>query len=101
MADSEDRRNIRRTLADLAERNSEALQKFFEDAISADRAISVQCPNCRHRHQVDVPDWRARGQAVAELLNQGFGRPGTKTGDGGHQVTVIRQLVLPDGSAGR
>jgi hypothetical protein len=97
MAESENKRHIRRTLADLAERNSDVLQKFFEDAMAADRTISVQCPNCRHRHQVDVPDWRARGQAVAELLNQGYGRPGTEAGETGGQLTVIRRLVLPDG----
>jgi hypothetical protein len=61
------KQHIRHTLAALAERNSRALQKFFEDAMAAHRTISVQCPNCRHRHQVDVPDWRARGHAVAEL----------------------------------
>jgi hypothetical protein len=98
MAESENKRNIRQTLADFAERNSDVLQKFFEDAMSADHTISVQCPNCRQRHQIDVPDWRARGQAVAELLNQGFGRPGTEAGETGGGLTVIRRLVFPDGS---
>jgi hypothetical protein len=98
MAESENKRHIRRTLAEFAERKSDVLEKFFEDAMSADRTVSVQCPNCRHRHQVDVPDWRARGQAVAELLNQGYGRPGTEAGETGGGLTVIRKLVLPDGS---
>jgi hypothetical protein len=47
MAESDNKRHIRRTLADLAERNSDRLQQFFEDAMDADRTISVQCPNCR------------------------------------------------------
>jgi hypothetical protein len=98
MAESGNKRHIRRTLADLAERNSDALQKFFEDAMSANRTISVQCPNCRDRHQVEVPDWRARGLAIAELLNQGYGRPGTENGESGGQLTVIRRIVLPDGT---
>jgi hypothetical protein len=97
MAESENKRHIRRTLAEFAERNSDALQKFFEDAMSADRTISVTCPHCRHRHQVDVPDWRARGLAVAELLNQGYGRPGTENGESAGQLTVNRRLVLSDG----
>jgi hypothetical protein len=45
-----------------------------------------------------VPDWRARQQAVAELLNQGYGRPGTEAGETGGELTVIRRLVFPDGS---
>jgi hypothetical protein len=64
--------------------------------MSADRTISVTCPNCRHRHQVEVPDWRARRLAVAELLNQGYGRPGTENGEGGGELIVNRKLVFPD-----
>jgi hypothetical protein len=67
MAGSENQRHIRRTLAEFGERNSDVLQKFFEDAMAADRTITVQCPNCIHRHQIDVPGWRARQQALAEL----------------------------------
>src|SRR5262245_39940190 len=107
MAESENRRHIRRTVADLAERNSDALQKFFEDAMSANRTVSVMCRHCGRREQVEVPDWRARGLAVSELLNQGYGRPGTETGESAGQMIVNRRLVLPDGievgggSAGR
>jgi hypothetical protein len=97
MVPSEGKRNIRQTLAQLAERNSEALQPFFEDAMAANRTISVSCPNSRHRHQIEVPDWRARQLAVSELLNQGYGRPGTENSGTG-EVTVHRRLVFPDGT---
>jgi hypothetical protein len=63
--ESEDKLHIRRTLAQLAERNSHTLQKFFEDAMSANRTISVCCPNCRHRHAVEVPDWGRRAATSA------------------------------------
>jgi hypothetical protein len=78
MAERENQQHIRRTLAEFAERNSDVLQKFFEDAMSADRTISVLCKNFGRRELVEVPDWRARQLAVAELLNQGFRRPGTE-----------------------
>jgi hypothetical protein len=44
-----------------------------------------------------VPDWRVRQLAVAELLNQGYGRPGTENGEGAGQLTINRRLVFPDG----
>ena len=98
MAESENRRHIRRTLAELAERKSDKLEKFFEDAMAADRTVSVLCKHCGRRELVEVPDWRARQLAVSELLNQGFGRPGTENGETGGELIVERRLVFPDGS---
>jgi hypothetical protein len=98
MPESEGKRHIRRTLAELAEWNSGALQRFFEDAMSADRSVSVLCPHCGRRELVEVPDWRARQQAVSELLNQGYGRPGTEAGAAAAAPTLIRRIVLPDGA---
>jgi hypothetical protein len=98
MAPNGRKQHIRRTLAELAEQNSDALQRFFEDAMDANRAISVQCKHCGRRQQVEVPDYRARGLAVAELLNQGYGRPGTETGESAGQIIVNRRLILPDGT---
>jgi hypothetical protein len=66
--------------------------------MSADRTVSVLCKHCGRRELVEVPDWRARRLAVAELLNQGYGRPATENGETGGELIVHRTIVLPDGS---
>jgi hypothetical protein len=65
--------------------------------MSADRSVSVLCKHCGRRELVEVPDWRARQQAVAELLNRGYGRPGREAGAATSAPTLIRRIVLPGG----
>jgi hypothetical protein len=92
------RRSIRERIAQAAEDNYEALESFFRQALNADKSVHTSCPHCGKRFRVDVPDWAARDKIVNTMLTQGFGRPAAETDAGAVVLTVIRRIVLPDGT---
>ena len=89
---------VREKIAQAAEESSEQLQRFFEDALAADRKVSTSCPACGKRHEVEVADWGARTKVVETMLNQGFGRPKSEQETAGQGFILKRIIVLPDGS---
>jgi hypothetical protein len=88
---------VRGRIAQAAEQNYEALERFFQDALNAEKSVSARCDNCHRIVTIAVPDWVARNKVVDTMLNQGFGRPPAESAGGGGELVVIRRLVLPDG----
>jgi hypothetical protein len=89
---------VRERIARAAEESSEQLQRFFEDALAADRKIWTSCPTCSKRHEVEIHDWNARTKVVEVMLNQGFGRPKSEDATGGQGFILKRVIVTPDGT---
>jgi hypothetical protein len=88
---------VREKIAQAAEESSEQLQRFFEEALAADRKVWSSCPACSKRHEVEIPDWNARTKVVETMLNQGFGRPKSEEAAGGQGFILKRIIVLPGG----
>jgi hypothetical protein len=89
---------VREKIARAAEDSSEQLQRFFEDALAADRKVWASCPACSKRHEVEIPDWTARTKVVETMLNQGFGRPRSEEETGGQGFILKRVIVVPCGA---
>jgi hypothetical protein len=89
---------VRGRIAQAAEQNYEALERFFHDALNAEKSVSARCDNCHRMITIAVPDWVARNKVVDTMLNQGFGRPPAESAGGAGDVVVRRRLVLPDGT---
>jgi hypothetical protein len=67
---------VRERIAEALESvDPDALRRFVQEALAAERTIWTTCPTCEKRHQVDVPDWSARANVIDRLLTQGYGRP--------------------------
>jgi len=98
---------VRSRIAQAAEQNYEALERFFHDALAAEKSVSKRCDHCHRIVTVSVPDWVARNKVVETMLTQGFGRAPAESAGGAGELVVVRRLVLPDGieveggSAGR
>lgn len=64
-----------------ADEFSEDVAKFYVEVLNATktRYVQVECDKVKgYKHKVEVPieDWSARTNALAKLLEAGYGRPG-------------------------
>ena len=70
--------------------SEEQLEKLVDSALAITKSAWGTCRKCNTRVQVDVPDARAVVASVAELLNQGYGRPSDRQQEA--QVVVHRTV---------
>lgn len=53
----------------------EQLQVLLDEILAVKKGARGWCPKCRKQVQVEIPDAKAVVSAMADLANQGFGRP--------------------------
>jgi hypothetical protein len=70
--------------------SEEQLERLLNSALTIEKQAWGTCRNCNTRVQVSVSDARAVISSVAELLNQGYGRPSDRQQES--QVIVHRTV---------
>lgn len=79
----------------LEEGYEERVESFMDEALGANREVTVTCRNCAHRTPALVPDWSARTSALRLLFEQGYGRPKTEAAEEGG-TTIILERIWPN-----
>jgi hypothetical protein len=94
------RPGVRRRIADALESvDPDALTRFVQDALAAEKTVWGTCDGCRKRFPVEVPDWNARANVVDKLLTQGYDRPRSEEEESGKGFVLQRSLVFPTADA--
>jgi hypothetical protein len=79
------------------EENIDDVKARLIEATAATRSAWVTCPNCKHRHEVEVADIRARTDAAKVLHELAGERPKPASEEGGGGFILKRILVMPNG----
>jgi hypothetical protein len=94
------RPGVRKRITDALESvDPDALTRFVQDALVAEKTVWGTCDGCRKRFPVEVPDWTARANVVDKLLTQGYGRPRSEEEESGESFLLRRSLVFPTADA--
>jgi hypothetical protein len=94
-------RSFRDKLADDLEAKYELVVKAVEDGLAATKSVTVSCPSCKKRSEVQVQDVRGALMAAEYLSNQSLGRPGVDQGAQADddRIVLVRAVGGSDAAA--
>lgn len=72
--------------------NEEQLRLLLDEVLKITKSAWGNCPSCKKRVQVEIPDAKSVVGAMGDLLTQAKGRPGGETVDAG--LVVNRQVFV-------
>ena len=75
----------------------EQLSALLDEILAAKKNARGWCTNCKKAVQVEIPDAKAVVSAMADLANQGFGRPGESQGSDDEKIVFERVVYLGSG----
>lgn len=70
----------------------EQLRLLLDEILSAKKGARGWCPACRKAVQVEIADAGAVVKALAELANQGFGRPKEQQVAESERIVFVREV---------
>jgi hypothetical protein len=85
----------RKAIRDLADRSTELLERYFEDALRVEKITWLDCKHCGRRSQVPTPDRAAISRTIELMLSEGYGKPRSEEETGGIELIVQRWLPMP------
>jgi hypothetical protein len=68
------------------------IDALLNEALALKKESWINCPACKKRAKVEIPDAKAVVDSVSSLLVQGFGRPSEQRGD--TTLVVNRKVEL-------
>jgi len=71
--------------------SEEQLRALLDEVLASRKQARGWCPNCKRAVQVEIPDAGAVVKAMAELANQGFGRPKEQQVAESERITFVRR----------
>ena len=74
----------------------EQLALLLDEILAIKKGARGWCPNCKKAVQVEIADAKAVVSAMADLANQGFGRPGERSGSDDDRIVFERVVYLGD-----
>lgn len=74
----------------------EQLKTLLDEILAVKKGARGWCPNCRKQVQVEIADAKAVVGAMADLANQGFGRPGEQQSGEDERVVFERVVYLTE-----
>jgi hypothetical protein len=83
----------RKAIRDLADRSTELLEAYFEDALRVMKMTWVTCRHCGRKSQVPTPDRAAISRTIELMLSEEYGKPKSEGETGG--VTLVVERVWP------
>jgi hypothetical protein len=77
----------------------EQLKSLLDEVLAVKKQARGWCKKCGGQVQVEIPDAKGVVGAMADLANQGFGRPGERSGSGDDRIVFERVVYLGDEEA--
>jgi hypothetical protein len=90
----------RKAIRDLADRSTELLERYFEDALRVEKMTWVDCKHCGRRSQIPTPDFAAISRTIELMLSEGYGKPRSEEETGGIELIVERWEPWPTADDG-
>ena len=94
-------KSFRGRMADDADVLYEKVIKVITDALETVRKVWVDCPHCKKRSLIEIPDTKAAIAAAEFMTNNGFGRPSqADSSDDSEKIVFTRTVYMyePDDS---
>lgn len=72
------------------------LSKLLNEILKIEKGARGWCPGCKKQVQVQIPDAKAVVGALADLANQGFGRPKEASQAESEKIVFERVMWMAD-----
>lgn len=89
---------VRATLAERIQSrylDGDRIERILDDVENATKLARVTCPKCHKIVMVDVPDDKAKLEALLKLIEQTEGKPGTVDADAAGVQIIVNRLPWP------
>jgi hypothetical protein len=90
---SESKSGARKAIRELADRSTELLEAYFEDALTVQKMTWITCAHCGRKSQVPTPDRAAISRTIELMLSEGYGKPKSEEESAG--VTLVVNRIWP------